>query len=44
MNLTYEHEIKINKMCDSVYIEFYDNKLYKIFSNTFLDTDIVTIT
>ena len=47
MNLTYEHEnyeIKINKMCDSVYIEFYDNKLYKTFSNTFLDTDIVTIT
>jgi hypothetical protein len=47
MNLTYEYEnyeIKINKMSDSVYIEFYDNKLYKTFSNTFLDTDIVTIT
>jgi hypothetical protein len=47
MNLTYEYEnyeIKINKMTDSVYIEFYDNKLYKTFSNTFLDTDIVTIT
>jgi len=47
MNLTYEHEnyeIKINKMSDSVYIEFYDNNLYKTFSNTFLDIDIVTIT
>lgn len=47
MNQIYEHEnyeIKINKMSDSVYIEFYDNNLYKTFSNTFLDIDIVTIT
>jgi len=47
MNQIYKHEnyeIKINKMSDSVYIEFYDNNLYKTFSNTFLDIDIVTIT
>jgi len=45
MTLTYQnikYDILIDKRIDSVYIEFYDKQLYKTFSNTFLDTDIIT--
>ena len=45
MTLTFQnikYDITIDKRTDSVYIEFYDKLLYKTFSNTFLDTDIIT--
>ena len=38
------YEIILKKCIDSVYIQFLDKQLFKIYANTYIDIDVIKLT
>ena len=38
------YEIILKKCVDSVYIQFLDKQLFKIYANTYIDVDVIKLT